>query len=37
MLIEESALRYRLGGTDVMTAQLGHLLSVTALPAVNSA
>ena len=35
MLIEESALRYRLGGTDVMTAQLGHLLSVTALPTVK--
>lgn len=29
MLIEESALRYRLGGNGVMTAQLGHLLSVT--------
>ena len=35
MLIEESALQYRLGGTDVMTAQLGHLLSVTALPTVR--
>ena len=35
MLIEESALRYRLGRTDVMTAQLGHLLSVTALPTVK--
>jgi hypothetical protein len=35
MLIEESVLRYRLGGSDVMTAQLGHLLSVTALPSVR--
>ena len=35
MLIEESVLRYRLGGADVMTAQLGHLLSVTALPTVK--
>lgn len=35
MLLEESVLRYRLGETDVMTAQLGHLLSVTALPTIK--
>jgi len=35
MLVEESVLRSRVGGTDVMTAQLGHLLAVTALPAVR--
>lgn len=32
MLIEESVLRYRIGGPGVMSAQLGHLLSCTALP-----
>jgi transcriptional regulator with XRE-family HTH domain len=32
MLIEESVLRYRIGGPDVMSAQLGHLLSCVALP-----
>jgi transcriptional regulator with XRE-family HTH domain len=32
MLIEESVLRYRIGGPDVMSAQLGHLLSCIALP-----
>jgi hypothetical protein len=32
MLLEESVLRYRIGGPDVMSAQLGHLLSCTALP-----
>lgn len=32
MLIEESVLRYRVGGSEVMSAQLGHLLSCTALP-----
>jgi transcriptional regulator with XRE-family HTH domain len=31
-LIEESVLRYRIGGSDVMSAQLGHLLSCTVLP-----
>lgn len=35
MLIEESVLRYRIGGSDVMSAQLGHLLSCTALPNVR--
>lgn len=35
MLIEESVLRYRIGGPDVMSAQLGHLLSCTALPNVR--
>lgn len=35
MLIEESVLRYRVGGNDVMLAQLGHLMSATALPSVK--
>jgi len=35
MLLEESVLRYRIGGPDVMSAQLGHLLSCTALPNVR--
>jgi Domain of unknown function (DUF5753)/Helix-turn-helix domain len=35
LLLEESVLRYRVGDKDVMTAQLGHLLSVTALPSVR--
>lgn len=35
MLLEESVLRYRIGGPDVMPAQLGHLLSCTALPNVR--
>lgn len=35
VLVEESVLRYRLGGPDVMSAQLGHLLSVMALPSVS--
>lgn len=35
ILLEESALRYRIGGTDVMAGQLGYLLSVMALPAVS--
>jgi len=35
MLVEESVLRYRVGDSDVMLAQLGHLLSVTALPSVK--
>jgi transcriptional regulator with XRE-family HTH domain len=34
-LIEEAALRYRLGDTDAMAAQLGHLLTAGALPAVS--
>ena len=32
LLIEESVLRYRIGDPEVMSAQLGHLLSCTALP-----
>ena len=35
MLLEESVLRYRMGDKEVMTAQLGHLLSATALPSVR--
>ncbi|MGW6743797.1 helix-turn-helix domain-containing protein [Streptomyces sp. NPDC055025] len=34
-LLEESVLRYRIGNADGMAAQLGHLLSVGALPAVS--
>ncbi|WP_433227656.1 helix-turn-helix domain-containing protein [Actinomadura formosensis] len=33
-LIEESVLRYRLGGTEIMAGQLGHLLTAMALPSV---
>jgi transcriptional regulator with XRE-family HTH domain len=35
MLVEESVLRYRVGDNDTMLAQLGHLMSVTALPGVK--
>ncbi|MEU6177434.1 helix-turn-helix domain-containing protein [Streptomyces coeruleorubidus] len=35
ILLEESALRYRIGGTDVMAGQLGYLLSAMALPSVS--
>jgi hypothetical protein len=35
MLIEESVLRYRVGDNEVMLAQLGHLMSATALPNVK--
>ena len=35
MLLEESVLRSRVGGNEVMAAQLGYLLSVTALPNVK--
>ncbi|OLT30616.1 transcriptional regulator [Nocardiopsis sp. CNR-923] len=35
MVLEESALRYRLGDTGVMAGQLGHLLSVMPLPNVS--
>ncbi|MET9953494.1 helix-turn-helix transcriptional regulator [Streptomyces sp. NPDC006339] len=34
-VIEESALRYQLGSSDDMAAQLGHLLTAGALPAVS--
>jgi transcriptional regulator with XRE-family HTH domain len=35
MLLEESVLRYQVGDNEAMTAQLGHLLSCTALPNVR--
>ncbi|WP_062642552.1 helix-turn-helix domain-containing protein [Streptomyces maremycinicus] len=35
ILLEESVLRYRIGGIDVMAGQLGYLLSVMALPSVS--
>jgi transcriptional regulator with XRE-family HTH domain len=35
VVIEESVLRYQLGSTDVMAAQLGHLLSCLAVPSVQ--
>jgi hypothetical protein len=35
MLIEESVLRYGVGDAETMQAQLGHLLTVTALPNVR--
>jgi transcriptional regulator with XRE-family HTH domain len=35
MLVEESVLRYRLGDSEIMAAQLGHLLSAIALPSVS--
>lgn len=35
LIIEESVLRYRLGDSDTMAAQLGHLLSALALPSVS--
>ncbi|MEU1074915.1 MULTISPECIES: helix-turn-helix transcriptional regulator [unclassified Streptomyces] len=35
LLIEESVLRYRLGSSDAMAAQLGYLLTAGALPAVS--
>jgi transcriptional regulator with XRE-family HTH domain len=35
VLVEESVLRYRLGNSEIMAAQLGHLLSVVALPSVS--
>lgn len=34
-ILEESVLRYRIGDTDTMAAQLGHLLSAMALPSVS--
>lgn len=35
LLVEETVLRYRVGNVPVMAGQLGHLLSVMALPAVS--
>ncbi|KWT60576.1 XRE family transcriptional regulator [Streptomyces albus subsp. albus] len=35
LLVEESVLRHRVGGPATMAGQLGHLLSVMALPAVS--
>jgi hypothetical protein len=35
LLLEESVLRYRVGDKEVMAAQLGHLLSIMALPSVR--
>ncbi|MFC8176279.1 helix-turn-helix domain-containing protein [Streptomyces sp. NPDC057325] len=35
VVIEESALRYQLGSSDDMAAQLGHLLTAGALPALS--
>ncbi|MEU6415996.1 helix-turn-helix domain-containing protein [Streptomyces spiralis] len=35
IVLEESVLRYRIGGADTMAAQLGHLLSTMALPSVS--
>ncbi len=34
-LLEETVLRYKIGDADAMAAQLGHLLTVGALPAVS--
>ncbi|MFJ2603772.1 helix-turn-helix domain-containing protein [Streptomyces sp. NPDC087425] len=35
VLVEESVLRYRIGGPEVMAAQLGRLLSVMVLPSIS--
>ncbi|MGP3980168.1 helix-turn-helix domain-containing protein [Streptomyces sp. KR80] len=35
LLVEEAALHYRMGDSEAMAAQLGHLLTVGALPAVS--
>ncbi|MEU6327316.1 helix-turn-helix transcriptional regulator [Streptomyces sp. NPDC047049] len=35
VILEESALRHRIGGTATMAGQLGHLLSLAALPHVS--
>ena len=35
LLIEESVLRYRIGGAEVMAAQLGYLLETMELPSVS--
>jgi transcriptional regulator with XRE-family HTH domain len=35
LLLEESVLRHRIGGTDIMAAQLGYLLTAIELPSVT--
>jgi hypothetical protein len=35
VLLEESVLHYRIGDTDTMAGQLGHLLTVASLPSVS--
>ena len=35
VLLEENVLRHRIGGADVMSGQLGHLLSVMTLPSMS--
>jgi transcriptional regulator with XRE-family HTH domain len=35
LLVEETVLRYRIGGADVMASQLGYLLEAAALPSVS--
>jgi transcriptional regulator with XRE-family HTH domain len=35
VVIEESVLRYQLGDAEIMAAQLGHLLSILAVPSVS--
>lgn len=35
MLLEESVLRFQVGDSEVMSAQLGHLIACTALPGVR--
>jgi hypothetical protein len=35
IVVEESVLRYQLGSQEIMAAQLGHLLSILAVPSVS--
>jgi hypothetical protein len=35
VVVEESVLRYQLGDAEIMAAQLGHLLSILAVPSVS--
>ncbi len=35
VVVEESVLRYQLGSSEIMAAQLGHLLSILAAPSVS--
>ncbi|MFF2808648.1 helix-turn-helix domain-containing protein [Streptomyces sp. NPDC058000] len=35
IILEEAALRYRIGGEETMAGQLGHLLTVATLPSVS--